>query len=449
MKGSKINVFFLTYSKKNVILVLFIDRIILIIKKSMAILNTIKIFKNRLTRIGSKEPLNFFSIVLIIGLDLFVLGNLFQGLGLQTEQLEAPWEQIPYKCSDLIDSIDTSEEKKNTVFKVLNSNGNYYTEFENKYSADLVNNTYKENIYTACRDVFDVATALSQNEDLIWSYDEIQKKQATIKIYENKIQQYEKDYDTMLLEEIANQSKEDSIIEGKTDDVKDKITNLENKINTLKLRTSNTEEKIMQTDDVEFFLALLKSKKTEIKQKEKSLNFWYPLKKTSVQFVFLFPLLLFFIYLYRRSLSKNSELLILIFAHLLVVLSIPIVFEVIHLILEIVPFHFLADVLAILEALNLIVIWNYLLIFIGIGVTIALIYFIQKKLFSKERLYLKRIAKEKCYACGAKLSHSDEYCYNCGERQLIECPSCKKLTYKEGGHCINCGVNLKEDSTKK
>ncbi len=417
--------------------------------KTMKFISGLKNFKNKLIRIGTREPLNIFSILIILGLDLFVLTNLFQGLDLQARQLEAPWEKIPYQCTGLISSLESDENKKQTVLRALDQNLDYYSEIENKFNAALVNNKNKQKIDLKCQEVFDAALLLNNNADLQWLNDDIEELNKEKQKHESAIYQYEKDYDTMLLEDIANQPNQASIIEGKSNDVKDKIRELKNAISTIELRIENIEAKIMESEDVTEFLSILVQNEESILETEKSLKFWYPLKKTGVQFLFLFPLLLLFIYLYRRSLNKGNELLVLIFAHLLVVVSIPILFEIIRLFLEILPFNILADVLEILEALNLIVLWNYLLIFLGVLITIALIYFIQKKLFSKERLYLKRIAKGKCFACGVKIREDLQHCYNCGTKQFLNCPNCKKSTYLKGTNCTNCGFNLKQNKENK
>ena len=123
----------------------------------MSLLNGIKSFKSKLTRIGTKEPLNFLSIVLILGLDLFVLVNLFQGLDLQTRQLESPREIIPYECINLIQDIETNNDKESTVFNALDRNNDYYFNIENKYSADFINEKNKDKIDPKCREIFDAA----------------------------------------------------------------------------------------------------------------------------------------------------------------------------------------------------------------------------------------------------------------------------------------------------
>ena len=273
----------------------------------MSLLNGIKSFKSKLTRIGTKEPLNFLSIVLILGLDLFVLVNLFQGLDLQTRQLESPREIIPYECINLIQDIETNNDKESTVFNALDRNNDYYFNIENKYSADFINEKNKDKIDPKCREIFDAAINLGNNEELKWQHEEIERLEVTKYDYESKISQYENNYDTMLLEEIANQPSQDSVIDGKVNDIKIIIRDLNNEISTINLRVSNIKEKLMQSEEVETFLGVIAKNKKEILEKDKKLRFWYPIKKTGIQFLFLLPVLLLFLYLYRRSLRKNSE----------------------------------------------------------------------------------------------------------------------------------------------
>lgn len=395
-------------------------------------------FKNNLTKIGSKEPLNFFSIVLILGLDLFVLVNIFQGLDAQTAQLTAPWEKIPYECENLLE-VNSPQEQKTLVAEMLSKYENYYQNNEYKYREEFINEANQAKIDPLCRMVFDAANTVRANAKLQEQHSQVQKIQSESDQFQNQIEKYTTDYDTMLQEQQAGQLPENSILTGNTTDVKIRIEDLNNQINTNKLRIENIEKSIFESNDVQSFISIAKQNKQLILDQKKSLEFWHSLKVTGVEFVFLLPLLFFFIYLYRRSLSKNNELMIFIMSHLLVVVSIPVVFEVIHLLMEVLPLHILADFIALLKALNIAIIWNYLLILIGIGIVVVLIYIVQKKLFSRQRLGLKRIAQKRCQTCGVKLSTEAKFCYHCGENQLALCQFCQKPTYKSGLYCIHCG----------
>lgn len=395
-------------------------------------------FKNNLTKIGTKEPLNFFSIVLILGLDLFVLVNIFQGLDAQTAQLATPWEKIPYECENLLE-VDSPQEQKILVSEMLSKYENYYQDNEYKYKEEFINESTKAKIDPLCRAVFDAANIVRANSNLQEQYSQIQKIQSESDQFQNQIEKYTTDYDTMLQEQQAGQLPGNSILTVNMTNVKAKIEDLKNQINTNKLRIENIEKSIFESNDVQSFISIAKQNKQLILDQKKSLEFWHSLKVTGVEFVFLLPLLFFFLYLYKQSLRKDNELMIFIMSHLLVVVSIPVLVEVIRLLMEVLPLHILADFIALLKALNIAIIWNYLLILIGIGIVVVLIYIVQKKLFSRQRVGLKRIAQNRCQACGVKLSTEAKFCYHCGENQLMPCSFCQKPTYKSGLYCIHCG----------
>ena len=81
----------------------------------MSFLSKIGNAKNRLTRTGTKEPLNFLSIIILIALDIFVLINIFQGLDFQTKQLTSPREAIPYACQNFTNK-NYNNQKESMVF---------------------------------------------------------------------------------------------------------------------------------------------------------------------------------------------------------------------------------------------------------------------------------------------------------------------------------------------
>ncbi len=411
----------------------------------MQLFSTFRTAKDRLTKIGKHEPLSFFSIVLIIALDIFVLVNLFQGLALQSSQLRQPNEVIPYECTNLIRIDDENRTRfqyeADLVTAVLDRSRNYYADGQYKYGSDFINESRNKAIDTACRAIFDAATALKDDSAVANLDLQLSGKQTNLRSLENTIRQREQDYDTMLLERIAGQEANESIITGRADDVRSEIDGLEAQKDNTEASIAAIQAEIIATNVAQSLIAAVDNNRQTIEDLDDSLRFWYPLKKFTFEFLFLVPLLIFFFWLHRRSVAKKNELLVLVSAHLLVVVMIPVIIRIFNLLLNILPFHFLADIFHLLEELGLVTLWNYLLIFIAIGITIGLIYFVQKKLFNRERLYLKRISQKQCTSCGTRLDAEHRYCYKCGAQQLVECAKCHQLTFAEGLHCTHCGTD--------
>ena len=78
---------------------------------------------------------------------------------------------------------------------------------------------------------------------------------------------------------------------------------------------------------------------------------------------------------------------------------------------------------------------------IGLAVlaALALIYLFQRKLFSRERLMQRRIAKGQCQQCGLRLTSGSRYCTACGMDQFRSCSYCNELTHVHGKYCRSCG----------
>ncbi len=92
-----------------------------------------------------------------------------------------------------------------------------------------------------------------------------------------------------------------------------------------------------------------------------------------------------------------------------------------------------------LQDLQLLMLWYYFLILLAIGIALASIYFLQKKVFNHKRLIEKRIERSQCQFCGKHLREDDVHCPFCGENQFRKCGKCKENTYRELTICRKCG----------
>jgi ribosomal protein L40E len=124
---------------------------------------------------------------------------------------------------------------------------------------------------------------------------------------------------------------------------------------------------------------------------------------------------------------------------LLVVAFIPVIAKIMELVYEILPQKLLKALFELLESFKLVAIWYYLLMVLGVLATLALIYFLQKKLFSHQRLMTKRISKGLCQQCGIGLAEHAKVCHGCGYHQFKKCPHCHHATYAHAEFCTECG----------
>ncbi len=403
----------------------------------MKIFAPLRNVKNRLTKIGEDEPLNFLSILVIIALDIFVLWNVFQGLDMQTRQLVSPSDAVPYQCQNLTDVNKWNDDTRwQKVYSVLEKNTSYYYSGHRKH---LVNESRNNQIVPACRAVYDAADAFRGETGLKSKLTEIRALERSISSLNSQINQRRDQYDTTLLETIAGQTEDLSITTSTADQTRSDIETRQAGVSRLQSQITSLRTQIMSDPATRSFLETLQTNRETITSELKTRKFWYPLKRLAFQLVFLLPLLIVFGLLYKWAVKKGRPLLTLIFSHILVIVCIPIIIEFFRLFLEIIPFHFFADFLDLLEALGLVALWSYLLILFGIAVALFVIYLAQKKLFSRERMQLKRVGKQQCVHCGAKQIELTAHCYKCGRENMESCRHCKTLTYSGGAFCRGCG----------
>ena len=122
--------------------------------------------------------------------------------------------------------------------------------------------------------------------------------------------------------------------------------------------------------------------------------FWYPVKRLGMQMLFLLPLFAIFYVWNNASIRKSRGIQALVSSHLLVVSFIPIFFKIIETVYDIIPKKLLKKLIDLLESLKLVAIWHYFVIALAVAAALFLIYIFQKKLFSREKLIERRIAKD-------------------------------------------------------
>jgi hypothetical protein len=158
-----------------------------------------------------------------------------------------------------------------------------------------------------------------------------------------------------------------------------------------------------------------------------------------MEMLFLLPLLTGFYYWNARSIARARPFQSLVSSHLLVVTFIPVLFKILELFYDIIPKKILKKVIDLLESLQLVALWYYLLMGLAVLAALTLIYLLQKKLFSRERLLARRIAKGQCQECGAQLRGDIAACPFCGAGQFRECSHCSRPTWLHGKYCRECG----------
>lgn len=368
-----------------------------------SILPKIQSVFSRLRSIGTNEPLSGLSLVIIIFLDIFVLVALFQGLEDQTASFTTPSDVIPYNCQTI--AIDTENyDKEQKIDQVLSQARSYQYDTYSSYRDTPSAGRHPEFLHPEClkiEDLFEKMRSDTEFYKLLDQREQIINRKSSI---ESDISRLKGTYDTVLLEKIANQPKEQSISETSADTIKQDLQKRTEELSKVRGEEKANRALIEQNSNLQGILAYLtpelaKSLRTTLSR----LEFYYPLKRVGVELLFLIPLFLLIWFWNDRSIRRENGAQTLVSSHLLVVVFIPIFWKICEGVLEIIPERLLQAIMKFLQDLQIMMLWYYFLILLAIGIALASIYFLQKKVFSRKRLIEKRIEHSQCQFCGKHL----------------------------------------------
>ena len=387
--------------------------------------------KNSLISLDN-QPLSKATLVILLFLDIFILTAIFNGLSAHTRQLSAPDDYIPTACRQIM--IDHTWNPTNRLENLSQLVGNYTNSYTYRPQQAL------RERHPICTPYLTLLDQIKNDKALASSFDEQQKAEREAQELQRRINQLKGSYDTALLEAITQQPEPATEIDATKAEFKQKSSRL----NSLKARITELETVLNAEPKVAALWAKLQSSQASDRQtllaELRSLNFWYPVKRFGMQMLFLLPLFTIFYVWNNASIRKNRGLQTLVSSHLLGVSFIPIFCKLIEAIYDIIPKQLLHKLIALLTALKLVAIWHYLIIGLAIVAALFLIYIFQKKLFSREKLIERRIAKGECQQCGKHLPNGARACPFCGYLQFSPCPACAKPMHSQARHCWACGT---------
>ncbi|NOU36854.1 MAG: zinc ribbon domain-containing protein [Kiritimatiellaceae bacterium] len=392
-------------------------------------------FKARLTSVSKEEPLNKLSLATIIILDLFILTLVFTGLNEHTQQLTTAAEYMPPEAQSIF--IDQEWSSANRISElqplILSDRNNYKYRYEGRFEERTI-----KLMHPASRTFYQQVKTLSQDKELHTLFLSRQKYVEERKKTEIAFDEAKRSYDTQLLENIANATA------GTANAISTTARQYAQKIDQLSGEIRTTEQKINSQPDIQKLWVLITPDdiaREKIVSDYKHFQFWFPLKELGWQLVFLLPIFGIFYAWSARSVKNDNPIQTLIASHLLVIASLPIILKIIELVVDIIPKHFFKHLFNILQTLHLMALWHYFVIFFAIIVGLSLVYFIQRKVFDKQKMMQKRLMKNACISCNKRLPPCAKFCPFCGTRQLEECTACKQETPSGGPCCIHCGTS--------
>ena len=246
-------------------------------------------------------------------------------------------------------------------------------------------------------------------------------------------------YDTKLLEQIADQPQDHENLAAIRKESGEKTAELASLLEQRRALAARIEQDPRVQSLYARIEGVTEADRAALRAELGRLNFWYPAKRLGMEMLFLLPLLGVFYFWNARSISAGRPFHTLVSSHLLVVAFIPVVLKIGELVHDIIPRRLLRRLMELLESWRLVALWDYLMIAVAIFAALALIYLLQKKLFSHDRLMQRRIAKGLCQSCGQHLPPGSRHCPACGAAQFRACSQCGEPMHVHGRYCMACG----------
>jgi predicted RNA-binding Zn-ribbon protein involved in translation (DUF1610 family) len=395
--------------------------------------NKLRDVRHGLTRLDSK-PIGKAVLTVVLFLDLFILISIFEGLADHTNQLAKPGDFIPQHCREVVIDDDWNETNRLTrIAGIASVFRGSYVRIDNK---DPINQEHP-----ICQPISKLIRQIEANRSLTSELSDFLHLRTESDQVKLELERIQGAYNTSLLEEIAGRKG----VDGNTDSLSDRTSRTSNKLGSLVQSEDVAAFSLTQNPLLIKFFGVIEASseadRDSLLEELRHRNFWYPVKLLGMEMMFLFPLVLIFYLWNARSISTARPFQSLVSSHLLVVVFVPVVFKTLELIYDIVPKKLLKHVIELLESMKLVAIWHYFFMGLGILGALLLIYIMQKKLFSQDKLMAKRISKGLCQDCGTRLAPDSQACPLCGFKQFRECTHCNKATFVYGEYCKECGYS--------
>jgi hypothetical protein len=387
----------------------------------------------RLTRLDD-QPLGAAALVVVIFLDLFILSSIFAGLARHTAQLAAPDERVPALCRSLV--LDAEWNPSNRLDALAQSVAAHHAR-EYPYEEPVARGRQ----HALCAPVVTAYEAVRDDPALARDLQASLALRREMRDLRADVERMKGAYDTSLLETIAGQPSAAGDTAAIRATIAEKTATLDARVKRLAVLEDALDRDPRVRELFARVGAVGDGDREALRTDLRRMNFWYPAQRLGMEMLFLLPLVAAFFWWNARSLAAGRPLQTLVSSHLLVVVMIPVLFKLAELVYDIIPRNFLRELIALLESLKLVALWHYLLIAAAIAGALALIYLFQKKLFSREKLLQRRIARGLCQACGERLPPDSAHCPACGAAQFRPCSRCGAPTHVHGRYCRACGAD--------
>lgn len=408
-----------------------------------AVFSKIKLGLKKFFLLQDKEvkfsTINKFNLIIFIVIDIFLIINIFSGLNVVTNVVNTPRNYLPCKTeltntrTNLNSSYD--EVKLSTIKNLINKNYNNYN-YSYYQSGVLI---YSEpDPY--CKKYENAESAVTNDNELNNLVKTNNNLEDEVKTLRNTNATLENQYNSTLLEKIADQNSNSSINQSTSKNTKTDIENNKLKISSNNSLIASNNKQILKSKGLKDLTAFVNNDETNnFIQWTKNYEIIYSIIVFLLQVAFLLPLILVSLVLYKFSQKKGWVTLATIFWNIYALSFIHIVVKI----LNFLQFSYVANlVLNILGGLvgGLYFLINYLYIILIPLFGFIIIQILQKTVFSKKRQERIRATKNQCTNCSKPIHKDDTFCGNCGTQAKIKCPNCGAMRTIGANHCQNCGL---------
>lgn len=388
--------------------------------------------RDRLGRLDD-QPLSRAALVVILFLDVFILTAIFDGLADHTAQLAAPDERVPPLCRDLV--IDAEWNTTNRLDALADKVSAYHTDV---YGETMAVDAGRQ--HPLCASIVTAYEAIRADEGLADNLQQSRRLRRQTRDLRGELARMKGAYDTALLETMTGRAPTDKDTDAIAKTMAEETAALNERVGQQALLDASIEQDPRVRELFALVAGVAPDARRALVEELRRQNFWYPAQRLGMQMLFLLPLLAVFYFWNAKSIAGRRPFQTLVSSHLLIVAMIPVFFKLVELVYDIIPRRLLRQVIELLESLKLVAVWHYLLIAGAIVVALGIVYLFQKKLFSREKLLRRRIAKGQCQACGEPLPAGSSHCTACGAAQTRACVRCAAATPLHGRYCRACGA---------
>jgi len=394
--------------------------------------NYLRDYKHSLFVIDQKELTGGAKFLLgIFVLTVFVI--IGWGLSWQTAQTKPPYKQFGRECKRIV------EKKEPIKFNELQSDyrlylkGIKYKHPTQDFGDDSQCKELGSNLVAFFKDP-SFTNALSRLKTL-------RKQRSQVKY---QIRRLKSSYGDMLLEKVAGQKPQKSILPSSASRALADLEAAEKKLSSLEGEIKKLEN-LQEYTGYRKFDSYYHANREQIVRHHRSALRYYHFKRTMQAFAFLIPIWLLFYLFYRAMVSRRHFILSHLTLHVANVAALYALFYLILFIYDIMPKLFFQKIIEFFMQYNMTIILNILAIFFFIILFGVIIYRVQKSDTTgskKRKQELVNIKMGKCSECGCTVT--GDYCPVCGFEHYAECPICHQKSLAKGRYCTSCGAHMKQ-----